>query len=92
MEHKHKNDILARLKSVEGHLRGIQRMVEEDAYCMDIIQQSRAVQHAMHKIDALMLENHLNTCVITAIRTEDGDERERVIGELMDVFQAQAKT
>jgi DNA-binding FrmR family transcriptional regulator len=91
MDSKHKHDVLARLKSVEGHLRGIERMVEEDKYCVDIIKQTLAVQRAIDKINALMLENHLSTCVTTAIRSEDGQERERVIGEIVDVFQATNK-
>ncbi len=91
MEPKRKQDVLARLKSVEGHLRGIQRMVEEDVYCVDIIKQTLAVQRAIDKINALILENHLNTCVTTAIRSENTDERERVIGEIVDVFAATSK-
>ena len=91
MENKHKQDVLARLKSVEGHLRGVERMVEEDVYCVDVIKQTLAVQKALDKINAMMLENHLNTCVTTAIRSEDGNERERVIGEIIDVFAATNK-
>ena len=77
---KHKKDVMARLKSVEGHVRGIERMVEEDVYCVDVIKQTLAVQKALI-INALMLENHLNTCVTTALRSEDGNERERVVGD-----------
>jgi CsoR family transcriptional regulator, copper-sensing transcriptional repressor len=91
MEDKHKQDILARLKSAEGHLRGIEHMVEEDVYCIDVIKQTLAVQKALDKLNALILENHLNTCVTTAIRNEDGQERERVIGEIVDVFQTANK-
>jgi CsoR family transcriptional regulator, copper-sensing transcriptional repressor len=91
MDDKHKQDVLLRLKSAEGHLRGIERMVEEDVYCIDIIKQSLAVQKALDKVNALMLETHLGTCVTTAIRSEDGKERERVIGEIVDVFQTANK-
>jgi CsoR family transcriptional regulator, copper-sensing transcriptional repressor len=91
MDDKHKQDVLARLKSVEGHVRGIERMVEEDVYCVDIIKQTLAVQKAIDKINALVLEHHLNTCVTTAIRSDDGRERERVIGEIVDVFAATSK-
>lgn len=85
-----KDDILRRLKSVEGHVRGIQRMVEEGQYCIDIIQQSLAVQAALDRVNARILERHLQTCVTTAIRSEDPDERERVIGELLQVFRGQS--
>jgi DNA-binding FrmR family transcriptional regulator len=91
MDGKHKQDVLARLKSAEGHLRGVERMVEEDVYCVDVIKQTLAVQKALDKINSMMLENHLNTCVTTAIRSQDGNERERVIGEIVDVFAATNK-
>ena len=80
-----------RLKNVEGHLRGIQRMLDEDAYCIDVIHQIQAVQSALNKISAMILEEHLNSCVITAIRGEDADERERVLKEISGVFDAANK-
>jgi CsoR family transcriptional regulator, copper-sensing transcriptional repressor len=80
-----------RLKSVEGHIRGIERMVEEDAYCMDILKQIKAVQQALERVSALTLENHLNTCVTTAIRSDDEIEKQRVVTEIMDVFKATGK-
>jgi DNA-binding FrmR family transcriptional regulator len=76
-----------RLKSVEGHVRGILRMVEEDRYCVDIIRQVQAVQRALDRVNSLLLEGHLQTCVTQAIQDEDPAERERVIGELMEVFE-----
>ncbi len=88
---KAREDILRRLKSVEGHVRGIQRMVEEGQYCIDIINQSVAVQSALDKVNALVLERHLQTCVATAIKSDDRAERERVIGELLQVFQGRGQ-
>ncbi len=82
-----KAQVLARLRSAEGHLRGIIRMVEDDAYCIDVIKQTRAVQSAIEKTNALLLERHLNHCVSTAIRSDSPQERERVIAELLDVFE-----
>jgi CsoR family transcriptional regulator, copper-sensing transcriptional repressor len=84
-------DALKRLKNVEGHVRGIQRMVGEGAYCIDVIQQIQAVQAALNKISAMILEEHLNSCVITAIRGEDASERERVLKEITGVFDAANK-
>jgi DNA-binding FrmR family transcriptional regulator len=78
--------ILNRLKSVDGHLRGVIKMVEEDAYCMDVIKQLQAVQGAIGRVNALLLQDHLQTCVTTAIRGEEAAERERVIGELLALF------
>lgn len=77
-----------RLKTIEGHLRGIQRMVDEEAYCIDIIRQIQAVQAALNKVSTLILEEHLSSCLITAVRGDDPDERERVLREIADVFAA----
>jgi DNA-binding FrmR family transcriptional regulator len=84
---KHQDSLL-RLKTVEGHLRGIQRMIEEEAYCMDVIRQIQAVQGALNKVSNQILEEHLHSCVITAIRGEDADERERVLKEISGLFDA----
>jgi DNA-binding FrmR family transcriptional regulator len=84
-------DILNRLKSVEGHVRGIERMVESGAYCVDIVNQILAVQRALQKVNGMVLDRHLHTCVTTAIRGDDPAERERVIGEIMGVFEATGK-
>ena len=75
-----------RLKTIEGHLRGVIRMTEEGAYCIDIIRQIQAVQAALNKVSTVILEDHLNSCVTTAIRGDDPDERERVLKEITDVF------
>jgi DNA-binding FrmR family transcriptional regulator len=81
-----KKDFGLRLKNVEGHIRGIEKMVEEDAYCIDVIRQIQAAQAALSKISAGILDDHLNSCVITAIRGDDPAERERVLGEIHEVF------
>jgi DNA-binding FrmR family transcriptional regulator len=83
-----KQQLINRLKSIEGHVRGVQRMVEDDAYCIDIIKQTQAIQRALEKFNSIILANHLNGCVITAIRGEQPDERERVVHELLQVFDA----
>lgn len=80
--------MVRRLQSVEGHVRGITRMVEEDKYCIDVIRQVEAVQAALNKVNQLILENHLRTCVTTAIRGDDAARREEAIGEILDVFAA----
>ncbi len=84
-------DTLRRLKTIEGHLRGIIRMVQEDAYCIDIIRQIQAVEAALNKVSTQILEEHLRTCVITAIRSEDEQERERVMREITEVFDMSTK-
>ena len=87
MAEDQKPSIINRLKSIEGHVRGVQRMVEDDAYCIDVINQVLAVQRALDRVNSLMLERHLQTCVTTAIRSDDAAERERVINEIMGVFE-----
>jgi DNA-binding FrmR family transcriptional regulator len=88
---KHKTDLLRRLKSVEGHVRGVEKMVEEDAYCIDVISQIQAVQAALNKVTAQVLEDHLRGCVVTAIRNKDVKERERVLEEIANVFETATK-
>ncbi len=87
-----RRDILNRLKSVDGHLRGVIKMVDEDAYCMDVIKQLQAVQGAIGRVNALLLADHLQTCVTTAIRGDAPAERERVIGELLRLFEQGQQT
>jgi DNA-binding FrmR family transcriptional regulator len=83
----HKQQLLSRLKTIEGHVRGVQRMVESDTYCIDLLKQTRAIQQALAKLDAMILEEHLRGCVTTAIQSEDVGERERVVRELLQVYE-----
>ncbi len=80
-----------RLKTIEGHVHGIVRMVEEGAYCIDVIRQIQAVQAALNKVSTMILEEHLNSCLITAVRGDNPEERERVLREIADVFEASNK-
>ncbi len=82
---------IRRLKTVEGHLRGVIRMVEEDAYCIDVIRQIQAIDAALNKVSSMILEDHLNSCVITAIQGTDKKERERVLKEITEVFEMSTK-
>ncbi len=84
----HHADALRRIKTTEGHLHGIRRMLEQDAYCIDILRQIQAVQAALNKIGVQILQEHLNSCVITAVQGQDAQERERVLQEIADVFEA----
>ena len=79
-------EILRRLKNVEGHVRGVERMLEDNAYCIDIIRQIQAVQAALNKVSTIILEEHLNSCLITAVRGDSPEERERVLKEITEVF------
>jgi DNA-binding FrmR family transcriptional regulator len=83
--------ILARLRSVAGHVRGVERMVADDAYCVDVMRQVLAIQRALDRVNAMVLEDHLEHCASTAIRSNDPKERERTIAELLEVFEMSSK-
>ena len=85
-------DVLRRLKNIEGHVRGIEQMVESGVYCIDVIKQIHAVQAALDKVSNIILEGHLHTCVVTAVRGENPDERERVLSEIKDIFSMKKTT
>ena len=78
-----KKDALKRLSSIEGHLAGIRRMVEEDKYCVDVLKQTYAVRRAIQKLESKLLEGHLHSCVIEGVRNGREDE---VLGELMELY------
>ena len=81
--HAPKDDALKRLNYIEGHLRGIRKMVEDDAYCVDILKQTYAVQRAIEKFEQVLLRDHLASCVPDGIREGRDDE---VLGELEQLF------
>jgi CsoR family transcriptional regulator, copper-sensing transcriptional repressor len=83
-----KKDILNRLATIEGHLKGIRKMVEADQYCVDILKQSYAVERALKKFESALLEGHLNSCVPTGFR--DGRDQD-IIRELSDLFELSRK-
>lgn len=91
MPHPHDEDVSRRLKSIEGHVRGVQRMVDDGAYCIDVVNQITAIQRALKKVSGIMLDGHLRSCVTDAVRGPDPKEREQVLGELMQVFEATGK-
>ena len=66
-------------------------MMDEKAYCIDVIRQIQAVQAALNKVSSQILDEHLNTCLITAVRGEDPVERERVLHEITEVFEMTTK-
>ncbi len=75
---------LKRLNYIEGHLAGIRRMIEEDQYCVDVLKQTYAVRRAIEKLDALLLDGHLHTCVVDGVR---GGREEQVVGELLQLYE-----
>lgn len=85
-----KKRALHRASILEGQLRGVTRMIENEDYCMDIITQSRAIQKSLESLNRLLLENHLRTHV-THMFEDGGDQREQAVDELMKAFQFDAK-
>lgn len=87
--HVHKPDkdtkkrAIHRIKIIQGHLKKVQSMLENDQYCVDVVHQSRAVQSALKKLDLLLIENHLNHCVIDQVK--NGEEA-RTTEELLRLF------
>ena len=91
MEAKKKAELLNRVRTVSGHLKGVEKMIEQDAYCVKIIEQVQAIQAALNKINSLVLDDHLRHCVTTAVRGEDPTERERVLSEIATMFETASK-
>lgn len=86
-----KRNVSDRLRRIEGQVRGVLRMVEEDRYCMDILAQTRSVASALRKVEDLVMENHLQTCVKEAMRSDDNDRQEEIIEEVMTVLSGMRK-
>ena len=78
-----KADALKRLSYIEGHLSGIRKMLEEDKYCVDVLKQTYAVRRAIEKMESILLEGHLQSCVVEGIKEGREDE---VVGELTDLY------
>ena len=79
-----KENLIKRLRRIEGQVRGLQKMVEQEKYCVDILVQIAAVRSALDRVGLILLERHTRGCVAKAIR--DGDDQERAIAELTDVM------
>lgn len=90
MEHDHKNS-LHRVKTIIGHMQGIERMLQADEYCVDIIKQIQAVQSSLNKVAIAILDQHLNSCLINAVRGDDPDERQRVLKEIIELYETTRK-
>lgn len=78
--------LVHRLKIVEGQIKTIIKMVEQDKYCTDVINQSKAVQYALKEFDLVLLENHLRTCVTDLVKE---GKSEHSVGEIMTLFRKQ---
>ncbi|RTL71813.1 MAG: transcriptional regulator [Hyphomicrobiales bacterium] len=86
MKRHSKTSSLKRLSRIEGQVRGLSRMVEEDRYCIDIVTQVAAVRAALRRFEEEILREHIAHCVEHAIVSGDADEQRRKVAELMDVL------
>ena len=82
-DHDDKNQIIKRLKIVQGHLNKVTEMMTNEVYCIDILHQTGAIESALKEIDNLILQNHLNSCVVDSIKKGKSKE---VISEIMNVY------
>ena len=81
-----KDQVLKRLARIEGQVRGLSRMVEDERYCIDVITQISAVRAALRKVEEEVLRQHVAHCVEHAIRSGDAEDQRRKVAELMDVI------
>ncbi|WP_366922577.1 metal-sensitive transcriptional regulator [Metallumcola ferriviriculae] len=84
--HHSKDDLLRRLKKIEGQVKGIQRMVNEDKYCVDILIQIAAVRAAANRVGTILFEHHTRGCLVTALENNDEAAKDAMIEELVDVI------
>lgn len=86
---KGKKDILNRLHYAEGHLNAVSKMVENDVYCLDIINQNHAVIEALRKINQMVLSGHLGVCAWDAVNSKNFTKRKKAIAELVKLYSQQ---
>ena len=91
MKRENKAKLLNRLSRIEGQVRGLARMVEEDRYCIDVLTQIQAVRAALGRVETELLKDHLNHCIVTAIAGGDPDEQRRKAGELIQLLERTSK-
>jgi len=85
---KNKESVQNRLRRIEGQVRGLQRMVDEEKYCIDILTQVNSVQAALEQVSLLLTEDHLRHCVVDAVQEGKSDEK---IDEIMAVLKRYSK-
>lgn len=86
LEESVKENTLRRLKSIKGQVEGLQAMVEEGRYCMEILTQLSSIQEALRGVGKIILRNYLENCATNAIRSRREQDAEKIYDELMDVF------
>ena len=90
LERNNKPKLLNRLRRIEGQVRGLARMVEEDRYCIDVLTQLRAIRAALARVESEMLKGHLDHCIESAIVSGDQAEQRRKASELIELLERAA--
>lgn len=90
--HDDKAAVLARLRRVEGQVRGLQRMVEDDTYCIDVLTQVSAATKALQSVAVQLLDDHLRHCVADALHADDAGESDRIITEASKAIERLVKS
>jgi len=85
-----KKRVSRRLKIIEGQVRGLHKKIDEDAYCIDIITQASAIRHALGSLEDVVLENHLETCVVTQMQGT-GKNQDKAVSEILSVYKLAKK-
>ena len=88
VDDKSKEKIIRRLKLVEGQVRGLQKMIENDTYCINIITQTSAVKQALSNVEDLLLENHLSGCILSQVKS---GQTEKAKEEILKVYKLKRK-
>jgi DNA-binding FrmR family transcriptional regulator len=88
VEDKNKAKIILRLKRIEGQVRGLQKMIENDTYCIDVITQTSAVKQGLSNVEDLLLENHLGGCILNQVKT---GQTEKAKQEILKVYKLKRK-
>ncbi|MDQ2670138.1 MAG: metal-sensitive transcriptional regulator [Gemmatimonadota bacterium] len=86
-----KQSIANRLRRIEGQVRGLQKMVDDERYCADVLMQISSVQEALRGVGRTLLHNHLRHCATEAIRSGDPDQAEDMYQEIVDLFYKSAR-
>ena len=81
-----KDNTIKRLNRIEGQVRGIKKMIEEERYCIDVLQQMQAIKAALSKVEDAILKDHSNTCVASAIASGNPKEQQQKFNELVDLI------
>jgi DNA-binding FrmR family transcriptional regulator len=91
IQNEGKEDVLRRLNRIEGQVKGLKRLVEEDTYCVDVMTQISSVHEALRSVGKILMRNHLQHCVTDALREGDAGKAEKTYQEMMDLIYKFAK-